>query len=51
MAQGYIQIKYRGEWGTICDDLFDNNNNAVKVVCRMMGWPIPEGDIGKEIIM
>ena len=38
--QGHVEIKYNGIWGTICDDLFDRNNNGAMVLCRMMGHRI-----------
>ncbi|XP_056011221.1 deleted in malignant brain tumors 1 protein-like [Ostrea edulis] len=33
--EGLLQVNYAGQWGTVCDD--DFNNNAAKVVCRSLG--------------
>ncbi|WAQ95344.1 NETR-like protein [Mya arenaria] len=33
---GRVELKYRGHWGTICDDNFDNNE--AKVICNMLGF-------------
>ena len=37
-TQGYVQIQHKREWGSICDDKFDLNNNGANVVCKMMGY-------------
>lgn len=43
---GRLEVYHGGVWGTICDDVFSNNNNAAGVACRQLGYaggqPIPE---------
>ncbi|KAI8499609.1 hypothetical protein Bbelb_226600, partial [Branchiostoma belcheri] len=37
--EGRVEIRAGdGEWGTICDDNFDDNINAANVVCRQLGY-------------
>ena len=33
---GHVQFCYRGVWGTVCDN--DWNNNDTAVVCRQLGY-------------
>ena len=42
--QGHVEILHNGEWGTICDDHFDNND--ARVICRMVGYSSGQYDGG-----
>jgi hypothetical protein len=35
---GRLEYKYKGKWGTVCDDYFDQNDQASQVACRSMGF-------------
>jgi len=39
IARGRVEYNNGNEWGTVCDDYFDQNNNAAMVFCKSMGLP------------
>ena len=35
---GLVQVYYNNQWGTVCDDRFNNNHNGCDVVCRQISY-------------
>jgi Scavenger receptor cysteine-rich domain len=35
---GRVEIFRGGKWGTVCNDVLDDNDNGAKVICRQLGF-------------
>ena len=46
VTTGRVEVKYKGVWGTICDDNFGPEEG--QVVCRMLGFPSSTAIIHSE---